>query len=483
LSAQCNAGCHDDPSGGTTLNSLSGRFLILTVIFVMIAEVLIFVPSIARFRQDYFAARLERAQIASLSVLADDMLDPALEQELLVNAGVFNVVLRRDEVRQLALSSPIPAPIFATYDLRDPGGLTLIADAMLVLFDGQNRIIRVIGQPVQDGGLLIEVTLETAPLRAAMLVYGWRVLLLSAIISVVTASLLFLAVRILLVKPIKGVVAHMAAYAAAPEDARRIITPSARVTELREAEVALALMQTQLTSALRQKDRLAGLGAGVAKISHDLRNILTSATLFADRIEGSDDPMVRRLAPKMVGSLTRAVNLCEATLAFGRVDEPPPNLTRVQIARVIGDVIDSERLAAGEHDISFSEDVPAGLSLRGDGEQINRVLQNLVRNARQAIVASGKPGEINIAAWEDDMAWMIEVTDTGPGLPPRAREHLFQPFHGGVAKGGSGLGLAIATELIRGHGGRLELKRSDPTGTAFAIILPKGEIVLAAAAE
>jgi len=95
------------------LNSLSGRFLVLTTVFVMLAEVLIFVPSVARFREDYLLLRLERAQIASLALLADDMLDADLEQELLTNAGVFNVVLRRDEVRQLALSSPIPAPIHA----------------------------------------------------------------------------------------------------------------------------------------------------------------------------------------------------------------------------------------------------------------------------------------------------------------------------------------------------------------------------------
>jgi hypothetical protein len=85
------------------LNSLSGRFLILTIVFVMLAEILIFVPSIARFREDYLLNHLERAQIASLALLADDMLDPKLEAELLENAGVFNVVLRRDEMRQLML--------------------------------------------------------------------------------------------------------------------------------------------------------------------------------------------------------------------------------------------------------------------------------------------------------------------------------------------------------------------------------------------
>ena len=68
------------------INSLSGRLLILTTVFVMLAEILIFVPSIARFREDYMLNRLERAQIASLALLADEMLDPALEMELLENA-------------------------------------------------------------------------------------------------------------------------------------------------------------------------------------------------------------------------------------------------------------------------------------------------------------------------------------------------------------------------------------------------------------
>ena len=462
-------------------NSLSGRLLILTTAFVMLAEVLIFVPSVARFRQDYLSLRLERAQIASLAMEVNDMISPALEKELLTNAGVFNVVLRRDEVRQLALSSPIPRPIAATYDMRNPAGLTLILDALKTLVTNDNPIIRVIGNPVQDGGLLIEVTMEQGPLRTAMIDYGINILLLSAIISIVTALLLFLAVRRFLVKPIKGVVAHMQSYADAPEDARRIIVPSAGVRELREAEEALKLMQTQLTGALKQKERLAQLGGAVAKVSHDLRNILTSAQLFTDRIDASGDPMVQRMAPKLVNSIARAVNLCESTLAFGRVEEPPPALARVPLAGIVGDVIDSERLAAGDHDLSFSEDIPAGLTIRADGEQLFRVIANLVRNARQAIVATGKPGEISVRAHEDDQAWWISIADTGPGMPAKAREHLFEAFQGGATKGGSGLGLTIAAELIRGHGGRLELRRTDEAGTEFAICLPKSEIAMDAA--
>ena len=465
------------------LNTLSGRFLILTMVFVMLAEVLIFVPSVARFREDYLLARLERAQIASLALEADDMITPELEAELLRNAEVYNVVLRRDEIRQLALSSPIPSPIDTTFDMRDPTAMILISDAMKTLVNPQERIVRVIGNPVRDGGLLIEVTMDEMPLRSAMVDYGLNVLALSAVISIITALLLFGAVQFLLVRPIKRVVGHMQSYAKAPEDARRIITPSASVTELHDAELALQMMQTELTSALKQKERLAQLGGAVAKVSHDLRNILTSAQLFTDRIEGSDDPLVKRMAPKLVGSITRAVNLCESTLAFGRVDEPAPVLARVNLASIVSDVIDSERLAAGDFDLSFSEDIPAGMTLRADGEQLFRAIFNLVRNARQAIMATHMAGEINVEGYEDDSAWWIRVTDTGPGLPPRAQEHLFQPFQGGVRKGGSGLGLVIAADLVRGHGGRLELSKTGTEGTTFVIQLPKADLALAPVVE
>ena len=459
-------------------NSLSGRFLVLTIIFVMLAEVLIFVPSIARFRQDYLLERLERAQLASLALEADSMLSPELEAELLKNAEVYNVVLRRDEVRQLALSSPIPLPVETTYDMRDPSAWRLIADAMSTLVDTEEEVIRVVGNPVRDGGTLIEITTPQMPLRTAMLAYGRNVLILSAIISIITAALLFVAVRFLLVHPIKGLVNHMERYAANPEDARQIIEPSATVGELRAAETALQSMETQLSGALRQKDRLAQLGGAVAKVSHDLRNILTSAQLFTDRIESSEDPLVKRMAPKLVGSISRAVNLCETTLAFGRVDEPQPTLARLPLGDLVDELLEGERLAVGDRPLSFHDDVPTGMVIRADGEQIFRVLSNLVRNARQAILATNQPGTITVCGHEDDNAWCIEIKDTGPGLPAKAQEHLFQPFQGGVRKGGTGLGLVIASDLVRGHGGRLDLTKTDGEGTTFTIHLPKADIAL-----
>ncbi|MFN3578272.1 MAG: sensor histidine kinase [Tabrizicola sp.] len=440
----------------------------------MLAEVLIFVPSIARFRADFLLTRLKQAQIAALTQLAaDDMVSPELEAELLKNAEVYNVVLRRDEVRQLVLSSPVPDEIHASYDLRMAGPWELIRDAFATLLDPENRIVRVIGYPVQEAGTLIEVTMETRQLRLAMIDYGLRILILSALISVVTAFLLFLAVRRLLVLPIRRVVRHMQDYAEAPEDARRVISPNADVEELRMAEEALQSMQTQLTGALRQKERLAQLGSAVAKISHDLRNVLTTAQLFADRIEGSADPVVARSAPKLIGSISRAVSLCEATLAFGKAEEPPPQLRRLNLAQLAAEVVEGEGLGP-DSAITCLIDIPPGLMIRADGEQLYRVLSNLVRNARQAIEGTGQPGTIEVSAGEDESEWWIRIGDTGPGLPAKAREHLFSAFQGGARKGGTGLGLAIAAELVRGHGGRLELVRSDAEGTEFAIHLPKG---------
>ncbi|ABV92083.1 integral membrane sensor signal transduction histidine kinase [Dinoroseobacter shibae DFL 12 = DSM 16493] len=467
------------------MNSLSGRFLVLTIIFVMLAEVLIFVPSVARFREDYLLDRLERAQIASLALLAtpDDMVAPELEAELLANAEVFNVVLRRDEVRQLILSRPMPPEIYGTYDLRDPSAYELIRDALWNIVMTEDQVIRVIGNPVRGAGEVIEITMPTGPLRAALIDYGIRILILSAVISIFTAALLFLAVRRFLVKPMRRVVDHMTAYAEAPEDARRIIIPDAGVRELRDAEAALQSLQTQLTTALKQKDRLAQLGSAVAKISHDLRNVLTVAQLLADRMERSEDPTVQKAAPKLVRSISRAVNLCEGTLAFGKAEELPPTLSRFNLAPLIDDVLDSEALACDPSEIVLRAEIPPGLMIRADSEQLYRVITNLVRNARQAIEATGQPGEICVLAREEDAEWVVCIRDSGPGLPPKARENLFTAFQGGVRKGGTGLGLVIAAELVRGHGGALDLVRSDESGTEFALRLPRNSAILDAAAE
>ncbi|PCJ76825.1 MAG: sensor histidine kinase [Rhodobacteraceae bacterium] len=453
--------------------TLSGRFLLLSFLFVMIAEVLLFVPSVSNFRLGYMQDRLERAQLASLALLAtpDDMVAPELADELLKNAEVLNIVLRRNAVRELVLAMPMSKPISQTFDLRDPGFFGPIKDALLCAFGKPGNVIRIIGQPVKDAGIQIEIVMNEAPVKAAMLEYSRNVFFLSLVISVVTGGLLFLSLQALITRPITKVISSMTRFRNNPEDASNVIKPDASILELREAETALHDMQLQLIASLRQKERLASLGGAVSKVSHDLRNILTTTQILADRLEMSDDPKVQKMAPKLLNSLSRGINLCERTLTFGKADEPEPEIRSVGLKAIVDDVIENDALRETEK-VQLISTVAHDTQISADSEQMFRVLTNLIRNARQAIEGTGKLGIVSISADAREGGVDIIVRDTGPGLPDKAREFLFQPFQGGARRGGTGLGLAIAAELVRGHGGKLELIETSEAGTSFRIFLP-----------
>ena len=348
----------------------------------------------------------------------------------------------------------------------------LVQDAFRTWLRTDNRVIRVLGTPVNAGGDLIEVSIYEKPLRDAMTAYGRNIFYLSVAIALMVSILFYFATQALLVQPNRRLIQRVMAFKDAPEDARQILIPSSRLSEVYEAEVALADMQTQLNQALRQRERLALLGGAVSKISHDLRNMLTTAQLLADGLAASQDPRVKRSAPRLMSAVTRAVDLCERTLTFGKAEEPEPVLTDVKICSLLDDVEQAERLAIGEAEVKITVEADKDLVAYTDADQLYRVISNLVRNARQALIASRKPGVIALRAAHMGSSTRIEVADDGPGLPEKAQEKLFKPFEGGVRAGGTGLGLAISQELIRNQGGTLELEKSDENGAIFVITLP-----------
>lgn len=457
------------------LNTLTGRILGLTLAFLVIGEALFFFPAVARFRLNNLQNRLELAQMAALAQLAvPDNADapPGFEQELLAAADIQTVALQRAGARELALSVPYPPRVEQTYDITDPGMIAMVRSAIRVFLSPQDRIIQVIGRTERGEGV-VEITMSEAPLRAAMIAYALRILYFSLAISIAVATLLFFAVQRLFVWPTTRLVASMVAYRDDPENADRVITPHSHARELYKAETALRDLQVRLTASLKQKERLAALGSAVAKISHDLRNLLTTAQLLADRIEASSDPAVKRTAPKLVSSLARAITLCERTLTFGKAEEPPPELATIPLAPLVAEVVENEARTCIH--ATVGAEVPPRLLVRADADQLFRVLSNLVRNAVQAIEASGQPGSVTITARRTIGSAEIIIADTGPGLPAKARENLFQPFRGGVRQGGAGLGLVIAAELVKGHGGTLSLAETGPDGTSFRLTLPLPE--------
>lgn len=454
--------------------SLSGRLLVLTIAVVMLVEVAIFVPSVARFRLDYLTERVVRAEIAAMSVLAapDGMVSPALQAALLERTEALNIVLRQADSRTLILSRDDMAEVAATFDLRTVGTADLIADAMSRLLLGGNDIIRVVGAPASLPAEAIEITLNSAPLRQAMLDYGWRILRLSLIISTVTAVFIFLAVRRFVVSPLMRVIQNVKKFQENPEDPGRVIRPGSRVGEVAEAERALAAMQRDVLAALRERARLASLGEALAKVSHDLRNMLATGHLMADRLEMSRDPLVARTLPKLIGSLDRAISLCQRTLDYGRAEEAPPVLRQVRLRALAEEVIEGLGLGAENGAVRCQLDIPPEHTVLADPDHLYRILANLIRNAAEALAAAGRAGDIHVTAATSEEGHVIRVRDTGPGMSAKAMENLFRPFRGGTRRGGAGLGLAIASELARAHGGRLELIASTTAGTEFALYLP-----------
>jgi signal transduction histidine kinase len=459
----------------SVFRGLSGRLLILTILVVMLVEVAIFVPSVARFRADYLSERVVRAEIASLSVLAapDGMVTTDLQQQLLEKTEALNIVLLRQGTRTLILSRDDMAEVSATFDLRGMDATEMIVDALTRMLTGsKNDVIRVIGAPTGLDAQAIEITLDSGPLKTEMIDYGWRILRLSLMISIITAAMIFFTVRRFVVSPLMGVIENIKAFQDNPEDAARIIQPSSRLGEVADAEQALAEMQQDVLTALRERSRLASLGEALAKISHDLRNMLSTGQLMVDRLEMSRDPLVARTLPKLVSSLDRAINLCQRTLDYGGAEESAPELRQVHLRALVEEVAEGLGLHTQGGAVRCRVDIPESYIVQADTEQLYRVLSNLMRNATEAISASRGQGEILVEAARIDGRQVIRVRDTGPGMPAKALENLFKPFRGGMRRGGAGLGLAIAQELMRAHGGELELISSTTEGTEFAICFP-----------
>ncbi len=462
---------------------LSAKLLVLTTLFVMLAEVLIFVPSIANYRNTWLMDRLMAAQLASLAAEATPSgnVPEKLRAELLRTAQVKAVALKRNDQRLLVLQSEMPIAIDQTYDLSamGKGGLTArlasIGDALVVLMSSGDRMLRIMGRPGNDAGDLIEMVLPEAPLRTAMRGYALNILLLSIMISIITAALVYMALNAMLVRPMMRIARNMVRFAEMPEDRSRIIQPSTRRDELGTAERELAHMQTELAQLLSQKSRLAALGLAVSKINHDLRNLLANTQLHSDRLTSSPDPTVQRFAPKLIASLDRAIAFCNDTLQFGRAAEHPPRRDVFALRDLAQDVGDGQDLPR-EGGVGWLLDVSPGVLVDADRDHLFRVLNNLVRNAIQALDAH--PGtvdpQVTIRAARNGNAVRIVVADNGPGVPAKARERLFQAFQTSARKGGTGLGLAIAHELIVAHGGTLRLLDSA-TGAQFEIVIPDRE--------
>jgi signal transduction histidine kinase len=459
--------------GRYRFGGLSGKLLLLTILFVMLAEVLIYVPSIANFRNTWLMDRLTTAGVAA-SVLAEtNTIAPRLQEELLRTTGAVAIALDQGSQRRLIAMTDVPAQIDFVVDMAEVNPWTSILGSFSILTYRGEGVMRAVATGQMGHTERVDVVFPVALLQQDMLAFSGRILALSLVISAITAALVYITLRALFIRPLRRLTRSMEQFADNPEDVSRIIKVSTRRDELGDAEIRLAAMEEALSRTLHQKQRLADLGLAVSKINHDLRNLLASAQLFLERLEHVPDPTVTRLAPKILATLDRAVGYTQAVMAYGKAQERAPQRRLIALKRVGDDV--AEVLGLADHEaVQFENRIDETIEVDADPEQIFRVLLNLTRNALQALEAekdSTLVRRICLDAVRRGTCVHIEVSDTGPGIPENTRNGLFKAFHSGAKTGGVGLGLAIVAELLRAHGGSIQLDCSQP-GTCFRIELP-----------
>jgi signal transduction histidine kinase len=454
---------------------LSFRLLLLTVFFVMLAEFLIWTPSVARYRKVYLEENIARAHLSMLAIqdMPERKVEKDLEEALLFHTEAYGIVVNHLDRRMLMVSKAMPPKVDLTVDMHVDSFLGFIRDAFSTLSQNENRILRVIGPSPKDPKVIIEVLIDEWPMRDAMLDYSGRILNLSIVISLFTACLVYLSLQWLMVRPMRRITENMALFRAQPEDSARVIPPSRRTDEVGIAQRELAVMQDELRAALQQKTRLAALGAAVAKVNHDLRNSLATAVLASDKLADIDDPEVKRAMPRLLAAIDRAVGLCTQTLRFVSDAEPHLDISRFKLKNLVDEAgVTVTSYCEEEEAFLWQSDVAGDLELEADREQLFRGLNNLGQNAIEAGAR-----HVRVSATGEDGWITLDVVDDGPGLPPEAREKLFQPFTGSARDGGTGLGLVIVRDIVRAHGGDVSL--IDPPedgpfpGAGFRVKLPE----------
>lgn len=456
-------------------HSLSSKLLGLTILFVMLAEVLMFVPSVANFRIEWLRERLNTAGAASVLISTETSADlsRAAQNEVLMATGAKAIALRNGGAARLIVVAEMPPQVDDMVNVDSFSPVDAIVDAFDTMFFGGDKALRAVGK-IGDSDQVIEMVLIDTQLRNAMLIYARNVALISLVISIFTALLVFLAINRIMIRPARAITRSMLKFAADPSAPDAVTEFEDRNDEMGIAARELITMQRQLQHTLRSQKRLADLGLAVSKINHDMRNILASAQLMSDMLADSDDPAVKRFGPKIVRTLDRAVNYTNDVLSYGKAQEQSPERRRIALSSVIDDVRDHLGIAPDE-DVKFSCAIDSSFEVDADPEQLFRVLHNLCRNAVQAMRDDQMPASIkrlDVSATKDETNIIIHIEDTGPGLPQKALDNLFSAFKGSARHNGTGLGLAIAHELITAHGGSIKLREGRTVGTHFEIHLP-----------
>lgn len=444
-------------------HGLSFRLFAVTIIAILIVETLIFIPSAASYRREWIEERADAARVAALALEAAPRREVSaqLSSDLLASAGVLAVAELEDGMRiqLLAPRIELAGSAMRRVDLRDTSMFSSMATTIATFMSDDERTLLILDEGSRDGRI-IEVLVSEVPLREELVAYCHRIILLSLIVSLAAGALIFLLLVFSVVRPVQGLTDSIMRFRENPGRWTSRLGATERRDEIGKAQNALSDMEAAVSDSFRQRERLAELGEAVAKINHDLRNSLATAQLVSDSLSRSEDPRVQKALPRMERALERAIGLASNTLQYGKAETPAAQLQTVDLHTALEEA-GMEALAAFP-DVTCRNAVKSGATAQADPEHLHRICVNLARNAAQAMESGGEV----LFEFEDNA---LRIADTGPGLPPKAKDNLFKPFAASSRKDGTGLGLVIARDLARSMGGDLALQSTGPEGTVFRL--------------
>jgi len=457
---------------------LSSKLLLLTIGFVMLAEMLLFIPSVALERQGWIEDRAEQAGLMAqaLTGVPNYKASESLTKQFMNDTDVALMSTKSDDVKTFLLGEP-PTEIgrMVEVDLSKPIRFPSPIAPLQDVFSGRQDVLRVIVDSPVEGQDTLELLIPRQNLRAALLDYLTRIFWWSLGIAFITGSLIYWAMRALIIRPVEQLAEDMTAFREDPDRRRNIQTRSKRQDEIGQLQREFTDVKQSQRAAFRQRERLAGLGLAVAKINHDLRNVLASALLISDRLSMNPDEKMADMGERLTRTVERGIGLTEDVLSYSKAETADPQIQETRIAFTIGEA--ASDVIAKFPGTQFRNTVPTDLMVHTDPDHAYRIFQNLFKNAAQAMAAhGGETRRLKVSAEIRDDRAELRIADTGPGLPDRARDNLFKAFSGGQAHNSNtkstGLGLSISKELAKAQGGDLNLMSTDESGTRFLLTLP-----------
>lgn len=257
---------------------------------------------------------------------------------------------------------------------------------------------------------------------------------------------------------------------------------STQISIERDDEIgALASGFNRMTVALAERDdmlirseRLATAGKMAAKVTHEIRNPLSSLGLNAELLEeelaqsGGDVNEAHALLHAMQDEIERLTQITESYLRFSRLPSPNPQLD--DLNATVNAVLEFMNEEFREADIEIEKALDLGMSpVFFDRAQIRQALSNLLRNACEAMPSGGKLRVTTVATSE---TVELTVQDSGGGVPDDAVEHIFKSFYS-TKSSGTGLGLPLVRQICIAHGGDARLQMTGKEGSSFVISLPR----------